>query len=172
MWIAFKNYYLRDTTQLRDLTVKGNNGCELLSKIIIFVTRHNQNNDYFVNIDVVNCFQKLLSSWHDTTGVKSEKQPNPLWIAFKNYYLRDTTQQFRQIYNTMNSCELLSKIIIFVTRHNFDWLIDVANVVVNCFQKLLSSWHDTTVSNNTQEGVTLWIAFKNYYLRDTTQLQQ
>ena len=68
-----------------------------------------------------------------------------LWIAFKNYYLRDTTQRLCAKANTQYRCELLSKIIIFVTRHNIEQSVKAINNVVNCFQKLLSSWHDTTV---------------------------
>ena len=67
MWIAFKNYYLRDEEQ-HDLGAAGAaSGCELLSKIIIFETKNNEK----INIDnlqqVVNCFQKLLSSRRRTT---------------------------------------------------------------------------------------------------------
>jgi len=117
----------------------------------------------------VNCFQKLLSSWHDTTAIPETILKELLWIAFKNYYLRDTTQRrFRKRF-LKNCCELLSKIIIFVTRHNFAWIIPLGTLVVNCFQKLLSSWHDTTQFWNYISIGLLWIAFKNYYLRDTTQ---
>nr|WP_157967258.1 MULTISPECIES: hypothetical protein [Chryseobacterium] len=37
---------------------------------------------------------------------------------FKNYYLRDEGQQNRREYPTKRSCELLSKIIIFVMKDN------------------------------------------------------
>ena len=145
LWIAFKNYYLRDTTQQWSTYHGSNFGCELLSKIIIFVTRHNALRIAPKSASVVNCFQKLLSSWHDTTNPQSLSMHPLLWIAFKNYYLRDTTQRriSRPIFRF--SCELLSKIIIFVTRHNYGCKTDNAGCVVNCFQKLLSSWHDTTV---------------------------
>ena len=119
LWIAFKNYYLRDTTQQSNYINGSNARCELLSKIIIFVTRHNP-------IDIV-------------------YPSSPLWIAFKNYYLRDTTQRSWKVLWLVGSCELLSKIIIFVTRHNIVMQFDYVFSVVNCFQKLLSSWHDTTL---------------------------
>ena len=169
LWIAFKNYYLRDTTQRNNRFKPFISGCELLSKIIIFVTRHNENKKHYVLILVVNCFQKLLSSWHDTTPVNQFKFYCLLWIAFKNYYLRDTTQLKIFICSIPPCCELLSKIIIFVTRHNTSVNIRFKFVVVNCFQKLLSSWHDTTMESFKLPVVALWIAFKNYYLRDTTQ---
>ena len=141
----------------------------MLSKIIIFVTRHNFSVCSPTVTAVVNCFQKLLSSWHDTTVHIIAQKNNKLWIAFKNYYLRDTTQHVR-IYNAnRSSCELLSKIIIFVTRHNISPNSTPTLAVVNCFQKLLSSWHDTTLRMKSKRFRKLWIAFKNYYLRDTTQ---
>ena len=170
MWIAFKNYYLRDTTQLSPFEAGVPVSCELLSKIIIFVTRHNRDNLKHAHRTVVNCFQKLLSSWHDTTTRLCTFILCALWIAFKNYYLRDTTQRKKFYRRFSNSCELLSKIIIFVTRHT-GWYGNAKSfIVVNCFQKLLSSWHDTTAGAPGSLMAQLWIAFKNYYLRDTTQL--
>ena len=169
LWIAFKNYYLRDTTQPLRVSSAGLQRCELLSKIIIFVTRHNTSSWERNSNGVVNCFQKLLSSWHDTTSQNHLRKCVLLWIAFKNYYLRDTTQPSVVICSRWNRCELLSKIIIFVTRHNDDAQYYNPVPVVNCFQKLLSSWHDTTSQRQIQDLWMLWIAFKNYYLRDTTQ---
>ena len=169
LWIAFKNYYLRDTTQLHIKILGIPQRCELLSKIIIFVTRHNSYMVIMVNGTVVNCFQKLLSSWHDTTTWFIYSTYKRLWIAFKNYYLRDTTQPTIAKPTRFPGCELLSKIIIFVTRHNFYKIINFCRSVVNCFQKLLSSWHDTTLFLVCIALAELWIAFKNYYLRDTTQ---
>ena len=169
LWIAFKNYYLRDTTQPTHPVILELNCCELLSKIIIFVTRHNSNNFRRILCLVVNCFQKLLSSWHDTTSSNWVIKVIKLWIAFKNYYLRDTTQHFFIARSSPLCCELLSKIIIFVTRHNRGFIGANTYLVVNCFQKLLSSWHDTTTSPSSSFLPMLWIAFKNYYLRDTTQ---
>ena len=171
LWIAFKNYYLRDTTQRFVEFPSYCSCCELLSKIIIFVTRHNFSWSQCTFSCVVNCFQKLLSSWHDTTYASGNKIANALWIAFKNYYLRDTTQPVRFSRERSGRCELLSKIIIFVTRHNWKPREAKKQGVVNCFQKLLSSWHDTTRQRVGIYRETLWIAFKNYYLRDTTQLK-
>ena len=144
LWIAFKNYYLRDTTQLQTNNNDYPNCCELLSKIIIFVTRHNVFSTALSSCFVVNCFQKLLSSWHDTTNLLIKWSSCSLWIAFKNYYLRDTTQRSFLRGVLRLCCELLSKIIIFVTRHNHSGRYPEFPHVVNCFQKLLSSWHDTT----------------------------
>ena len=169
LWIAFKNYYLRDTTQLPEPKGCRLFRCELLSKIIIFVTRHNVRWWYTLLDWVVNCFQKLLSSWHDTTHHLPTLLHQLLWIAFKNYYLRDTTQRRLCREHKDFCCELLSKIIIFVTRHNSLLRQYLLLLVVNCFQKLLSSWHDTTYSSAITFATSLWIAFKNYYLRDTTQ---
>ena len=133
------------------------------------MTRHNYNGVDVDNLYVVNCFQKLLSSWHDTTFRYAVPQLQQLWIAFKNYYLRDTTQPYILLHKKIISCELLSKIIIFVTRHNMLGYTTQTVAVVNCFQKLLSSWHDTTSALTQHLLWLLWIAFKNYYLRDTTQ---
>ena len=119
---------------------------------------------------VVNCFQKLLSSWWRTTFKFSIKSRSELWIAFKNYYLRDEGQPNNSNSFFLKCCELLSKIIIFVMKDNFYNSVLLMWHVVNCFQKLLSSWWRTTDLVLHDKCNTLWIAFKNYYLRDEGQL--
>ena len=170
LWIAFKNYYLRDEGQLILFKSLSNSSCELLSKIIIFVMKDNFLSFHSNGNSVVNCFQKLLSSWWRTTRLTFDNYPVMLWIAFKNYYLRDEGQHLFICELKRISCELLSKIIIFVMKDNFSSEVLPIVPVVNCFQKLLSSWWRTTVSENPPEEGTLWIAFKNYYLRDEGQL--
>ncbi len=144
MWIAFKNYYLRDEEQRYSVLKNITDSCELLSKIIIFVTRNNSGFILSITRPVVNCFQKLLSSWRGTTLPSSVIWKRKLWIAFKNYYLRDEEQLFLSMKQISLGCELLSKIIIFVTRNNISKTLVEVKHVVNCFQKLLSSWRGTT----------------------------
>ena len=144
LWIAFKNYYLRDEGQLEDWKIVSRNSCELLSKIIIFVMKDNENFEEAPLSKVVNCFQKLLSSWWRTTLLVDFFPGLKLWIAFKNYYLRDEGQLLVITIPTYYRCELLSKIIIFVMKDNFFYWKPKRKSVVNCFQKLLSSWWRTT----------------------------
>ena len=145
-------------------------GCELLSKIIIFVMKDNFEDLVTQWNEVVNCFQKLLSSWWRTTVSSTSCCVFPLWIAFKNYYLRDEGQPLERHELYTYSCELLSKIIIFVMKDNLCSSESSLFPVVNCFQKLLSSWWRTTRNRDTWIYFQLWIAFKNYYLRDEGQL--
>ena len=144
LWIAFKNYYLRDEGQLETTTRDNNGCCELLSKIIIFVMKDNRCIRHITTESVVNCFQKLLSSWWRTTFVNIKIIVRMLWIAFKNYYLRDEGQLSHNFIIFVYSCELLSKIIIFVMKDNSFLSMVLWPTVVNCFQKLLSSWWRTT----------------------------
>ena len=169
LWIAFKNYYLRDEGQRSEEMETYQYCCELLSKIIIFVMKDNAKFDDKEQKEVVNCFQKLLSSWWRTTKNKRRWVLFQLWIAFKNYYLRDEGQPFWKTDNLPNCCELLSKIIIFVMKDNKERISVFALPVVNCFQKLLSSWWRTTNLQYLADTMSLWIAFKNYYLRDEGQ---
>ena len=147
LWIAFKNYYLRDEGQQKMFIWISWTSCELLSKIIIFVMK--DNHSYYHNFwgYVVNCFQKLLSSWWRTTWVAATLTNLLLWIAFKNYYLRDEGQLQTIIEDDPSCCELLSKIIIFVMKDNALAIPMRKFRVVNCFQKLLSSWWRTTNYN-------------------------
>ena len=170
MWIAFKNYYLRDEGQPSLWNSASIGGCELLSKIIIFVMKDNKIFEIESSKSVVNCFQKLLSSWWRTTKRSIRRFIRQLWIAFKNYYLRDEGQRICFLKDLSISCELLSKIIIFVMKDNRKGSGRVNQTVVNCFQKLLSSWWRTTEQVTTELLPSLWIAFKNYYLRDEGQL--
>ena len=118
--------------------------CELLSKIIIFVMKDNKKFLWQLNIVVVNCFQKLLSSWWRTTSTPKPFAASELWIAFKNYYLRDEGQLNKKKFVFGYCCELLSKIITFVMKDNIrDPFLNCIKVV-NCFQKLLPSWWRTT----------------------------
>ena len=144
LWIAFKNYYLRDEEQQIALILIMHLSCELLSKIIIFETKNNLERDFYNVSCVVNCFQKLLSSRRRTTYFEHKTIVVPLWIAFKNYYLRDEEQQAAKFAEVAARCELLSKIIIFETKNNRENLIRKIGIVVNCFQKLLSSRRRTT----------------------------
>ena len=144
LWIAFKNYYLRDEGQPEYHLNQHWSGCELLSKIIIFVMKDNYYQTDLYRWSVVNCFQKLLSSWWRTTKRDWYTDRNSLWIAFKNYYLRDEGQLIDKKGNEQFSCELLSKIIIFVMKDNKKLTGNDFDGVVNCFQKLLSSWWRTT----------------------------
>ena len=169
LWIAFKNYYLRDEGQLAQAIIAEVVSCELLSKIIIFVMKDNDYNCSWIHLLVVNCFQKLLSSWWRTTVFPSGRKPSELWIAFKNYYLRDEGQQKSGFSRCKSGCELLSKIIIFVMKDNPEVTWYRSTFVVNCFQKLLSSWWRTTNLYDYILDDPLWIAFKNYYLRDEGQ---
>ena len=172
LWIAFKNYYLRDEGQHTVHNHFLRQCCELLSKIIIFVMKDNKKVLKKKWQSVVNCFQKLLSSWWRTTKIILSRKFLKLWIAFKNYYLRDEGQLLLFWIPIVKSCELLSKIIIFVMKDNISPGQLPAFPVVNCFQKLLSSWWRTTVHNPKKTATRLWIAFKNYYLRDEGQLLQ
>ena len=118
LWIAFKNYYLRDEGQQDLPNAVLAFCCELLSKIIIFVMKDNKRINRCNAWQVVNCFQKLLSSWWRTTRPTKCRVSVLLWIAFKNYYLRDEGQRFARFLVISNCCELLSKIIIFVMKDN------------------------------------------------------
>ena len=147
LWIAFKNYYLRDEGQHSSVLPRNVFRCELLSKIIIFVMKDSNLQKRITHRRVVNCFQKLLSSWWRTAKAYNYEEPQPLWIAFKNYYLRDEGQQKSGFSRSEGCCELLSKIIIFVMKDSFYQLEKLQLSVVNCFQKLLSSWWRTAFHN-------------------------
>ena len=169
MWIAFRIYYLCDTSQLekKELVVRG--GCELLSEFIIFVIHHNFPEVCPASFIVVNCFQNLLSLWYITTITCSLFIPLVLWIAFRIYYLCDTSQQGRRMVRLCTRCELLSEFIIFVIHHNTEPHKYKPANVVNCFQNLLSLWYITTMVMSVLCQYVLWIAFRIYYLCDTSQ---
>ena len=119
LWIAFRIYYLCDTSQHTNLTYRWGGCCELLSEFIIFVIHHNKKIALILTHSVVNCFQNLLSLWYITTKGNEDATAGLLWIAFRIYYLCDTSQQQAILQTILSCCELLSEFIIFVIHHNF-----------------------------------------------------
>ena len=196
LWIAFKNLYLCCLKQPLLIGYVNTPSCELLSKICIFVV---WNNPYhfgashcpvvncfqkFVSLLsettlsplhihllwVVNCFQKFVSLLSETTVIAACADGVKLWIAFKNLYLCCLKQQAMRCLSCFVSCELLSKICIFVVWNNCFLLYSSAYSVVNCFQKFVSLLSETTGSLSVQSNRVLWIAFKNLYLCCLKQL--
>ena len=92
LWIAFKNLYL----------------CCLKQLIVLL--------SFFSA--VVNCFQKFVSLLSETTWKMCILTDVWLWIAFKNLYLCCLKQRRCLSLVTPKSCELLSKICIFVVWNN------------------------------------------------------
>ena len=166
LWIAFKNLYLCDGEHQYYIHPKSQGGCELLSKICIFVTANILTVAQLRTLFVVNCFQKFVSLWRRTSLVGMSATNSLLWIAFKNLYLCDGEHLVLDSAPSYSSCELLSKICIFVTanipvRKWYD-----GKTVVNCFQKFVSLWRRTSRQSACRRVNELWIAFKNLYLCD------
>ena len=122
LWIAFRIYYLCDTSQLRCGTRGSAVSCELLSEFITFVIHHNQPTVVKFIPSVVNCFQNLLPLWYITTQAVQILPNERLWIAFRIYYLCDTSQPCFTTVAPSESCELLSEFITFVIHHNSNFI--------------------------------------------------
>ena len=170
MWIAFKNLYLCCLKQLIAALILAETGCELLSKICIFVVWNNIPLWVLSSSSVVNCFQKFVSLLSETTYCCINTCGNGLWIAFKNLYLCCLKQR-RYLRSSLHyCCELLSKICIFVVWNNIILANANNNSVVNCFQKFVSLLSETTKLHGYIWRYKLWIAFKNLYLCCLKQL--
>ena len=94
-----------------------------------------------------------------------------MWIAYKIYYLCDRKQQIQSNAQNIQSCELLTKFIIFAIGNNFHIFVWKYNRVVNCLQNLLSLRSETTTAIIITTFPLLWIAYKIYYLCDRKQLR-
>ena len=117
----------------------------------------------------MNCFQNLLPLWYITTFLQLRQTTTELWIAFRIYYLCDTSQLHFRYLLFPHCCELLSEFITFVIHHNIVVFLNFFYGVVNCFQNLLPLWYITTIFKNFPSILLLWIAFRIYYLCDTSQ---
>ena len=93
---------------------------------------------------VVNCFQKFVSLWRRTSTASKGAHTTWLWIAFKNLYLCDGEHPISITGSASESCELLSKICIFVTANIYNPQKVCVMTVVNCFQKFVSLWRRTS----------------------------
>ena len=170
LWIAFKNLYLCDGEHPLINSWDSAISCELLSKICIFVTANINHQHRRHGQAVVNCFQKFVSLWRRTSPSDGRAGINGLWIAFKNLYLCDGEHPSGVKYVTYDSCELLSKICIFVTANIIVKSTNLEYIVVNCFQKFVSLWRRTSRDLSMLFAPVLWIAFKNLYLCDGEHL--
>ena len=144
LWIAFKNLYLCCLKQRLRTPRRYVRCCELLSKICIFVVWNNVELSLNRLDVVVNCFQKFVSLLSETTQLSACMMFAMLWIAFKNLYLCCLKQPLDKVGFAPKSCELLSKICIFVVWNNCTEHKDSGLPVVNCFQKFVSLLSETT----------------------------
>ena len=87
---------------------------------------------------VVICFQKIVSLFWRTTKNYYYKVRQKLWFAFKKLYLCSDEQPFDIELN--------------------------ADVVVICFQKIVSLFWRTTSAGLGKQYLELWFAFKKLYL--------
>ena len=122
---------------------------------------------------VVNCFHFSVSLGYKTTTAKPCANALLLWIAFIFQYLWDTKQQkigsdtllsqlwiafiFQYLWDTKQhsvvdieksiSCELLSFFSIFGIQNNISGVINIFELVVNCFHFSVSLGYKTTQAN-------------------------
>ncbi len=118
LWIAFNYHYLCEESQQTPPPSARIECCELLSIIIIFVRNHSTPLYDMHHSDVVNCFQLSLSLWGITARYHSLLAHLELWIAFNYHYLCEESQPSSFSFKIIDSCELLSIIIIFVRNHS------------------------------------------------------
>ena len=118
--------------------------CELLSNYCIFDI---WNNLVIWNPQisfVVNCFQIIVSLTSETTKQQHYKETCWLWIAFKLLYLWHLKQQIERIEQKRHCCELLSNYCIFDIWNNKSKELNKKDIVVNCFQIIVSLTSETT----------------------------
>ena len=170
LWIAFKKLYLWYSEQRHSVSFPTSCCCELLSKNCIFDILNNGFGAGTVDLEVVNCFQKIVSLIFWTTDVFTAPNCLQLWIAFKKLYLW-YSEQLKANENGMRTCcELLSKNCIFDILNNENTGIKWVGLVVNCFQKIVSLIFWTTRWGLHDAWNQLWIAFKKLYLWYSEQL--
>ena len=138
LWIAFKKLYLWYSEQPTQKKIISHERCELLSKNCIFDILNNFAVQFTKVLNVVNCFQKIVSLIFWTTWWCNYSTQQRLWIAFKKLYLWYSEQRRLEYVPQRIRCELLSKNCIFDILNNFSMLFVIASIVVNCFQKIVS----------------------------------
>ena len=118
LWIAFKLLYLWHLKQREDT---------------IYTLTH-----------VVNCFQIIVSLTSETTWWYGTLKLVSLWIAFKLLYLWHLKQLSSNIIKRLVGCELLSNYCIFDIWNNKSKELNKKDIVVNCFQIIVSLTSETT----------------------------
>ena len=175
LWFAFKKLYLCSDEQPTKSSLEMIICCDLLSKNCIFVLTNNSRKCIIINDRVVICFQKIVSLFWRTTKFKLGLICNLLWFAFKKLYLCSDEQRARSTAKYEPSCDLLSKNCIFVLTNNYVDFDNILNIVVICFQKIVSLFWRTTTQYKAVAFYKLWFAFKKLYLcsdeQPTTRLR-
>ena len=119
LWFAFKKLYLCSDEQHASENLDLVSCCDLLSKNCIFVLTNNKRASFISLTLVVICFQKIVSLFWRTTGGS--------WRVSKS------------------CCDLLSKNCIFVLTNNKITYTLSKDIVVICFQKIVSLFWRTTL---------------------------
>ena len=163
LWFAFKKLYLWSDKQLRKWQSEWWCRCDLLSKNCIFDLINNQTKintiqlllwfafkklylwsdkqrlhkiyDYEISCDLLskNCIFDLINNTLSLLWVLKV-----LWFAFKKLYLWSDKQPSSAAPGNGVSCDLLSKNCIFDLINNLSGVVGALNVVVICFQKIVS----------------------------------
>ena len=89
-------------------------------------------------VEVVICFQKIVSLIFWTTASNRISKSTELWFAFKKLYLWYSEQLFVVSITYSICCDLLSKNCIFDILNNVYFCHIFDDVVVICFQKIVS----------------------------------
>ena len=164
LWFAFKKLYLCSDEQLEIMSKLVAESCDLLSKNCIFVLTNNLISIVRLILQVVICFQKIVSLFWRTTYCDGIASGMRLWFAFKKLYLCSDEQPIVMGSQVACGCDLLSKNCIFVLTNNpISNPKYRANVVI-CFQKIVSLFWRTTDIGRSSDLFGLWFAFKKLYL--------
>ena len=136
LWFAFKNcslYLYQQHQNKMKATIKG---CDLLSKIVLYIFTNNFMELDKIKFKVVICFQKLFFISLPTTLKVLFNNSLLLWFAFKNCSLYLYQQRMAFQASIHNSCDLLSKIVLYIFTNNAKDSNCKCGSVVICFQKL------------------------------------
>ena len=119
---------------------------------------------------VVICFQKIVSLFWRTTQRNDWSRTPLLWFAFKKLYLCSDEQLVWFFRKISGCCDLLSKNCIFLLTNNPSARLPPLQLVVICFQKIVSLFWRTTLFCLIVKRIRLWFAFKKLYLCSDEQL--
>ena len=118
LWIASKCVSLQWQAQSSDITIKTDDGCELLQNVYLCSGKHNPLARLWRIVEVVNCFKMCIFAVASTIPAWYPGRTARLWIASKCVSLQWQAQSMSLRFATLTSCELLQNVYLCSGKHN------------------------------------------------------
>ena len=160
LWFAFKIVSLTYFIHRFINSYSNYLSCDLLSKLYLWLTSYIQSLCRAVCTLVVICFQNCIFDLLHTSYLLAFYAPSLLWFAFKIVSLTYFIHQWYSCLKNKSSCDLLSKLYLWLTSYIMWGVFVYVFLVVICFQNCIFDLLHTSTLSGCISLHLLWFAFK------------